>query len=757
MKRIGIYTIILVALVVVGTTLPVRAQKQSPRTTSHHTQVSLLSSVKTIAPGTTFTVGLRMTMDPGWHTYWKNSGEAGLPTTIAWTLPQGFSAGEIQWPLPHKYNESGEVLTYGYADENMLLVDISAPAGLAAGTRVTLSAAVDWLECEHICVPGSASVGISLPVASGTPTADNADLFARYKVQVPNPYAQSAGFTIEQSTAGSSILYRLKATDGRRFHIVKDALPDLYPDPHAELVFGRTVVDATPTETGLRIPVSVFEKLNKATTFSGVIVFQMEGGERQAVTVSVSLDEKFSAALPVDGEAPAAESVLDQDFSSIHASGPGQSLALILFFAFVGGLLLNIMPCVLPVIALKIFGLVKMAGDHPQQVKRLGWFFSLGILAAFLALATIVIILQAAGQQVGWGFQFQEPMFVIAMAFIVFAFGLSLFGVYEISLPSSIAMGGMGTGPKREEKGYAASFTEGIFATILATPCTAPFLGAALGFAFSQPAPIILLVFATVAFGMALPYLVLTAKPAWMKYLPKPGEWMVTVKQFMGFLMMGTLIWLLYVLGKQLGMEGVVWTVAFLLCVAISCWMIGRFATLLATRAVYVRTWILAILVAVGGYWFFLESVLNVRSVIAGETSAMHSTPASGSHGIAWQQFSVEQLDTYLRGTSPVFIDFTAEWCLTCKVNEKTVLADESVIEKFKSTGMIPIRADWTSRNPTITKLLAKFGRSGVPLYVIFPAGKPGQPIVLPEVITTGIVLDAIEKATSGAGVSSLQ
>jgi thiol:disulfide interchange protein len=204
-------------------------------------------------------------------------------------------------------------------------------------------------------------------------------------------------------------------------------------------------------------------------------------------------------------------------------------------------------------------------------------------------------------------------------------------------------------------------------------------------------------------------------------------------------------------------MEGVVWTVAFLLCVAISCWMIGRFATLLATRAVYVRTWILAILVAVGGYWFFLESVLNVRSVIAGETSAMHSTPASGSHGIAWQQFSVEQLDTYLRGTSPVFIDFTAEWCLTCKVNEKTVLADESVIEKFKSTGMIPIRADWTSRNPTITKLLAKFGRSGVPLYVIFPAGKPGQPIVLPEVITTGIVLDAIEKATSGAGVSSLQ
>jgi thiol:disulfide interchange protein len=756
MKRFEIVRFILAAVLSTITLTPAFAQK--PAASSHHTAIELVSSVSSIAPGAKFTVGILMKMDPGWHTYWKNSGEAGLPTSIAWSLPQGFTAGEIQWPLPHKYNESGEVLTYGYADENMLLVDIVAPQNLSSNTPVTLKADVSWLECEHICVPGSASTSLKLPVGKGEESGKNAALFAKYRAEIPLPHTNASGIDVRQSTNGSAIMFQIKPADGKSFHVVKDALPDLYPGPHEQLVFARTTVTANPNEATLRIPVSVYEKMSKATTFSGVIVFQLEGGERQAVTVSAQLDEAFTASIPVDGETPAAGSVLDQDFSAVHANGPGQSLALILLFAFVGGLLLNVMPCVLPVIALKVFGLVKMAGDHPRQVRRLGWFFSLGILAAFLSLAVIVIILQAAGQQVGWGFQFQEPMFVIAMAFIVFAFGLSLFGVYEITLPSSIAMGGMAKSSSGEGgKGYGASFTEGIFATILATPCTAPFMGAALGFAFSQPAPVILLVFATVALGMAFPYLVLTTKPGWMKYLPKPGEWMVTVKQFMGFLMMGTLVWLLYVLGKQLGMEGVVWTVAFLLCVGISCWMIGRFATLMATRVVAIRTWVLAILVTIGGYWFFLEYVLNVRSVVAGETAIAHTSAPAGSQAIAWQPFAVDQLDTYLRGDKTVFIDFTAEWCLTCKVNEKTVLADESVVQKFKSSGIIPIRADWTTRNPVITQLLSKFGRSGVPLYVIFPAGKPGQPIVLPEVITTGIVLDAIEKATSGAPASSLQ
>jgi thiol:disulfide interchange protein DsbD len=264
---------------------------------------------------------------------------------------------------------------------------------------------------------------------------------------------------------------------------------------------------------------------------------------------------------------------------------------------------------------------------------------------------------------------------------------------------------------------------------------------------------IILLIFTIVALGMALPYLILTAKPAWMKFLPKPGEWMVNVKQFMGFLMMATMIWLLYVLGKQLGMEGVIWTSAFLLSIGISCWVIGKFATLTASRAKYIGTWTVAIAITVAGYWVFLESILNVRSVIAGVRSTTQGAIANEAHGIQWQPFSLDQLNTYLQGNETVFIDFTAEWCLTCKVNEKTVLADEEVIRKFKSAGIVAIKADWTNRNPDISRLLSKFGRSGVPLYVIFPAGKPNQPIVLPEVITSGIVLEAIDKVAPSSVV----
>jgi thiol:disulfide interchange protein len=248
---------------------------------------------------------------------------------------------------------------------------------------------------------------------------------------------------------------------------------------------------------------------------------------------------------------------------------------------------------------------------------------------------------------------------------------------------------------------------------------------------------------------MALPYLLLTARPTWTKFLPKPGEWMETAKQFMGFLMMATLIWLLYVLGKQLGMEAVIWTCAFLLNVAVACWLVGRFATLTATRARYYLTWVAAALIVVLGYWFTLESILDVRSVIAGVTPPAEGATTPDPEGIPWQAFSLDRLEHHLSDKKTIFIDFTAEWCLTCKVNERTVMTDHSVVEKFRTGDIVPIRADWTNRNPDITRLLAKFGRSGVPLYVIFPAGKPAEPMVLPEVITTGIVIDALNRATA--------
>jgi thiol:disulfide interchange protein DsbD len=336
------------------------------------------------------------------------------------------------------------------------------------------------------------------------------------------------------------------------------------------------------------------------------------------------------------------------------------------------------------------------------------------------------------------------------MSAVVFAFGLSLFGVFEVRVPGAAAagIGSLAAQQERAGQGYAASFWQGVFATILATPCTAPFLGSALGFAFAQPAAVVLLIFAAAGFGMALPYLLLTSRPAWLKYLPKPGAWMETAKQFMGFFMMATVLWLLYILGKQLGVEAVVWTCAFLLSIAVAAWLVGRYATLTASRGRVYAVWAVAFLVVAGSYLLFMESTLNVRGLIAGEQPA-ELADADGE-GLQWKPFSLASLEEQLASGNPVFIDFTAEWCLTCKVNERTVFSDRDVVRAFGAGGIVLFKADWTNRNPEITRMLKKFGRSGVPLYVVFPAGRPDAPVVLPEVITPSIVLGALKEAERG-------
>jgi thiol:disulfide interchange protein/DsbC/DsbD-like thiol-disulfide interchange protein len=710
---------------------------------SRHTHVSLVADVRGIVPGGSFTVGVLMRMDPGWHTYWKNPGDAGLATQVRWDNPAGFSAGSIRWPLPHKYIDSGDVLSYGYSKENMLLVPFTAPASLLPGTSVTLKANVTWLECERICVPGEAALRIALPVLKRGAAPDNIGLFALYGKQVPPPFKEQKEISLAASPGKARVDIRLSAGGDVQFATSGPASPDFYPEETGNLIAGRTAVSAGPKLIALSVPLTAGEPVTQAVTVRGTLLFTVSGGGLHTGTIEVVLPPESLVVGTSSGAS--AGSILDRKFEISRTSGGEQPLLLYMFFAFVGGLILNIMPCVLPVIALKVFGLVKMAGDQPARIRGLGFSFAAGILATFLTLALVVILLQLAGQQVGWGFQFQEPRFVIAMAALVFAFGLSLFGVFEINLPGAVVSGISSSVTRRKGSGYGASFGEGIFATVLATPCTAPFLGSALGFAFVQPWWIILLIFTCVAVGMALPYVVLTARPGWIRFLPRPGAWMVSAQQLMGFLMMATLLWLLYILGKQMGMEAVIWTGAFLLSVGFACWLIGRFATLTASRRAYWLTWIMAVIIVVGGYLLFLVSALDINTALAVESSGIPA--ANAGEGIEWKQFSLAGLEEDLRGDRPVFLDFTAEWCLTCKVNEKTVLNTRSVIDKFHASNVLPVRADWTNRNPDITKLLSKFGRSGVPLYVIFPPGKSGTPIVLPEVITSGIVLDALDKA----------
>ncbi|HEX7572070.1 MAG TPA: protein-disulfide reductase DsbD domain-containing protein, partial [Bacteroidota bacterium] len=528
----------------------------------HHTHVSLVADVRGIVPGESFTVGVLMKMDPGWHTYWKNPGDAGLATQIQWDIPEGFTAGQVRWPLPHKYIDSGDVLSYGYSKENMLLVPFTAPPSLAPGGSITLEAKVTWLECEKICVPGDVALRITLPVLKRPAAPDNIELFKSYEKQIPPLFVAKNDISLAASPGKSRVNIRLSAGGDVEFVTSGLGSPDFYPEEAGDLLPGRTSVSAGRKLIAITVPLTATQSVTQAVTVRGTLLFAVAGGALHTGVVEISVPAESLAVGTSSGIPPG--SILDRNFEISRTSGGAQPLILYLLFAFLGGLLLNIMPCVLPVIALKVFGLVRMAGDQPARIKGLGVSFAAGILASFLALAMVVIILQLAGQQVGWGFQFQEPRFVIAMAALVFAFGLSLFGVFEINLPGAAVMGissavahqnGKGKG-----SGYGASFGEGVFATVLATPCTAPFLGSALGFAFAQPWWVILLIFTCVAAGMATPYVVLTARPAWIRFLPKPGAWMVSAQQFMGFLMMATLLWLLYILGKQMGMEAVIWT-----------------------------------------------------------------------------------------------------------------------------------------------------------------------------------------------------
>ena len=359
-------------------------------------------------------------------------------------------------------------------------------------------------------------------------------------------------------------------------------------------------------------------------------------------------------------------------------------------------------------------------------------------------LAAAALLVQSAGQQVGWGFQFQYPGFIIAMSVVVLLFALSLFGLFYVSV------GGCNSNLNQlaNKEGYVGTFFKGVLATVLSTPCSAPFLGPALGFAFTQSKLNVLLMFFMIGLGMAAPYLVLSLKPDWIRFIPKPGVWMEKLKESFGFILLATVVWLLYVLGSESGIEAVTWTSSFLVTVAFAAWIISRFTDLNSTQERKIKVWSLAAVVVLGSFYFCIAT----RPGIGFIGDAAKASTAAAAHdqvdnGITWQPLDLKKLDEYRFQGKTVLLDFTAQWCLTCKVNEQTVLSNQAVVDKLKALKVVTMRADWTSQDATITKLLHKFNRSGVPLYVIFPGSKADEPIVLPEVITTSLVLSDLDQA----------
>jgi len=665
-------------------------------------RTELLADTNAIVPGKPFTVGLLLRMAPGWHTYWKFSGDAGLPTELKWKLPPGWKSGEVQWPIPLKTVDPGDIQTYGYVHEVLLRQEITPPPKIENST-IKLVADASWLVCEKICIPGSATLELELPVsASSQPT--NTELFGRYRRLLPHNWPGPNVATAEWGRVGSDL--RLKVTGAT---LANYPAVDFFPLPDEGTVVGHPTVESrNKNEIVLRIPIESSGK--NLSSIAGVVVFSQKP----------------------NGEDRAGWQITTASIASTARPAPGRGVLTFLLFGFIGGMILNLMPCVLPVISLKIFGFIQQAGQSRQKILRSGIAFTLGIFVWFIALAVLLIALKVAGRDVTWGgFQFTNPYFVLVLSVIVLVFALNLFGVFEISLPQRFSRGLLSTSERKDDLG---SFFQGVFATVLATPCTAPFLGTALGFAFSQSPAIILAMFIAIAAGMSAPYLLLSAQPAWLRFLPRPGAWMLHVKQFMGFLLLATLLFLLYVLGAQRSLEGAIWASCFLLVISVACWMKGAFVVPTASAAKRGVVLVLMLLLVIGSGIYFVGDKFHSSNVASADSRLRGD----------WQPFTPERLQAELEQGHTVFVDFTAAWCLTCKFNEANVLESQDVREAFQRRGIVKMKADWTNGDPVITKLLQQFGRPGVPLYVLYP-GKNEEPIVFPELLTKSMVLDKLE------------
>ncbi len=676
----------------------VRAQKFDGK---ELVQASLVSDTATVVPGQPFTAGLLLKMAPGWHTYWQYPGDAGIPTEIKWNLPSGWKAASIQWPIPLKLTEPGDIQIYGYHDEVLLMMQLTPPAKIAKKS-VHLSADVDWLVCEKVCIPGSGKVQLDLPVGD-SPVPANQALFEKSREQLPRALPNESGAALRWSRTAQN--FRLTIVDK---NLARKPSLDFFPLPETATVIGHPRREqANDGSVVFAIPIEAADQ--SLQSLAGFLVF-----DHQAWSLGTNTSG-----------APAAKA------ASVSAQSGG--LLKFLLFGFIGGFILNLMPCVLPVISLKIFGFIQHAGDDRRKIFGNGLAFAAGIFAWFIALALLMIGLKAAGHQITWAFQFTNPFFVVAMSAVVLVFALNLFGVFEITLSARATTGLLGWSAR---EGYVGSFSQGVFATVLATPCTAPFLGSALGFAFAASAGVILLMFFAIAAGMSAPYLLLTAQPAWLRFLPRPGAWMVAVKQFMGFLLIATLLFLLWVLGAERGPEAMIWTCAFLLALSLACWMKGSFLVPGVSFARRSLVLVLMLVLVIGSGYYFIGEKFS-----ATKTASLSLTTSD------WIPFTPERLQSELAQGHTVFLDFTAAWCITCKFNESSVLESAAVKGAFERAGVVKMKADWTNADPVVTKTLQQFGRVGVPLYVLYPAAAPNQPIVLPELLTQALVLNHLQTA----------
>ena len=682
-----------------------------------HAEAELVAAADAVVPGQPLSVGLIIRHDPHWHTYWRIPGDSGLPTTIDWQLPAGFAAGPIEWPVP-KRMPIGPLMNFGYEGELLLPVQVSVPSDVAVGQTVQLKARADWLICKEVCIPGGADLQLALPVKAAASPSRLAPLFASTRAQVPQPASlQAASATID----GGRIRLLFKPPAPVR-QLEFFPLEEARIEP-AAVQTQRAEADGTALYLTAAQPVAAeFSRLK------GVLV--ANGGPAAA--------ERGGWAGEID--LPLAAGVVPPVAASASASPAAAGAAAPVTFwfalagAFLGGLILNLMPCVFPVLSLKLLSLMQhqRADDQAHlphaSLRAHGGAFAAGVLLCFVLLAALLIALRAAGEQLGWGFQLQTPWVIAALTLLFFLIGLNLLGAFEFSFGGALAS----SDAARRLRGdrLSGSFATGVLAVVVAAPCTAPFMGAALGYAVTQPAPVALAVFAMLGIGMAAPYVALTWMPALLKRLPRPGVWMLRFKQVMAFPMFATCVWLLWVLAQQVGIDAVALVLGGLVLAALAAWALG-----LAQAGAKRWRWVALAVAPVALYGVF-GMTMPGSAPPPGES-------ARGASAAGWQPWSRAAQEAKVASGAPVFIDFTAAWCVTCQANKRLVLASDAVRAAFEQRGVTLLRADWTNRDDEITRELARFNRNGVPLYVLY--GRDGATQVLPELLSERIVLDALD------------
>jgi len=663
-------------------------------------EAELVPAVASIQPGHPFEVALRLVHDPHWHTYWINAG-TGYPTKITWSLPPGWRAGDIQWPVPHVLKDSGGNITgNGYDGEVFLLVTLTPSADLAPGTSVTLKATVEWLMCADVCKPGQAALEFTLPVVPGPPAPHPqwGDKLAAARWQLPHAPDH---WQLAATRAGKTVTLSVRAPARSAlapddFHFFADDGLIAYEQPQpvqaaadGALVFTLPVDPAGPPD---------------ATHLLGVLA--LAKGDVPGIRVDVP----FGAA----NAAPSSK-------SQIASSKAGGGFLGTLVLALVGGLILNLMPCVFPVLGIKILGFVNQAGADRRKVTLHGLVFALGVLVSFWVLAGALLALRAGGKELGWGFQLQEPGFVFVLAALLLIFALNLSGLFEIGLSV------MGVGAQLQTKsGYSGSFFTGVLATVVATPCSAPFLAPALGAALTLSAVESIAVFTTIALGLSGPYLLLSIFPGAVKLLPRPGAWMETFKQLMAFPLFATVGFLAWVLAAQTPDTGLLKVFFGLVLVAMAAWAYGRWTQ--HGGSVGRRRF---------GYAF--AGALFAAGLALGY-------PEKPSTDIVWEKWSPETVARLRAEGKTVYVDFTARWCATCQSNKAVVFSSQKVRDLLRQQRVVLLRADWTNKDPLITETLASFNRSAVPFDLIYAPGR-AEPLILPELLTPDIVLTALTKA----------